>query len=359
MVSHDKRHRQRREQARERGKQWAAQQAFDSAPYPDIVVDPTGGSPDFVAAVRRVLESFSFDDPECCAPMYQKHYKVLGGFGAAHWHEALPHLIGSEVPGEVEARAALSVTTYAVVCHLGEWIFQRLPAEYTALPLPRYFFCVTLIDTELRIGFEFLETVGDPTNPLYIPTKKPTVIMQGTSWSVALYRHAVERMCQRLCGTPTYSYGQCLNIYMLLTGNGLLFEHVYLAGRADALRVSFELPTVPGISSYYDLYVKKVFGEENIVPGKGALYALAGYLPLHIQGKYARAVTFLFPGYGGTPEDQLARKGVASPSLRKVLVEMAEDNTSASVVQGETLDAIKWYHENGAPQVFYRSANNG
>jgi hypothetical protein len=144
----------------------------------------------------------------------------------------------------------------------------------------------------------------------------------------------------------------------MLFGDQVLFDHVQLANGAESLRVAFGVSTVPGTSSHYELYVRQIFGEANVIPGAGPVYVVAGYLPLHIQGKYARATTFLFPGYQSTPEDQIARAGDAPPQVRRKLVVMAKDNTFASVIKGDTAECVKWYHENGVPQVFYPSAKD-
>lgn len=356
MANKDKRRRERREVARRRAEEWATTEAINRAPFPRIVIDPAGGRPEFVAAVRRAVEAFSFNDPACCGPIPSLHYRFIGGYGFDEWQNSLPNMLSREVGDEVDLQTAVSQTAYGIYCHLGEWIFTQLPSRFTTTPIPEYFYHVFFADNEIHIIFRFMETVGDETNPLYIPPSSPSVVMQGATWTVGLYRHAVERLFRRLSWATELGYTQLIAVYDTLTARHVLYDHVQLTNGEESLRVAFEVLTVPGTSSNYDRYVRQVFGEDNVVAGAGPVYVVAGYLPLHVQGKYARAKTFLFPGYASTPEDGLARAGIAPPHVRRKLLAMAQDNTFASVAEGDTLECIKWYHENGVPQVFYPSA---
>jgi hypothetical protein len=356
MTRKDKRRRERREIARQHADDWATIQAIKHAPFPQIVVDPSDGDPDFVAAVRKALETFAFDDPGCCELAPRWHYKVIGGLGFDEWYQSLPDFIAEEVQNAPDLQAAVSQTAYAVYCHLGKWIFEQLPSRFTSLPIPDYFYRVSFIEKEILVSFRFMETVGDRSNRLYIPPSRPSVVMQGATWTVGLYRHAIERLFLRLSGSPELGYAEWISVYSMLVGKAVLFDHVQLPNGEESLRASFEVSTIPGTSSHYELYVRQVFGEANVRPEAGPVYVVAGYLPLHVQGKYARAKTFLFPGYQATPEDEIARAGNAPPQVRRKLVAMAQDNTFASVIKGDTLECIRWYHENGVPQVFYPSA---
>jgi hypothetical protein len=79
-----------------------------------------------------------------------------------------------------------------------------------------------------------------------------------------------------------------------------------------------------------------------------------GYLPLQVQGKYARAKTFLLPGFASTPEYALGRRKAQTPQERLLMQAMTDESRRSGELDGETVEAIKWYHDNGVPQIFRR-----
>jgi hypothetical protein len=75
-----------------------------------------------------------------------------------------------------------------------------------------------------------------------------------------------------------------------------------------------------------------------------------GYCPVDFRVGRAVAMTFLPPGYGGTPEDRLVRTAPIDRDLRRQLLDAANNNTFERVLEGND-EVIKWYHDNGVPQV--------
>lgn len=334
--------------------QWEEDRPLREGACPAVIIDPTEGDAGLVGSIRQALSRFSYADPQCCNENLLIHYRAIAAYGTERWqHELLPNLFSQLSAHGDDVRQAINETVFNVVTHLGQWLFEQLPHCYTENPLPDYFYRVAFAGNELIIGFRFLDTVKDTAGRAYLPAGKKTVAIAGCHYQVALYRHAVEQMLRRMRMTPVLNYAQSMNIYTLLTTNALHFTHVPLTDNADALRVAFEIPTIPGVSAYYDLYVKEILGEENLIPNGGRLYAVAGYLPITIQHGYARAKTFLFPGYAKTPERRLFTSQPDTPELRRLRRTAVEENTFADVFAGTTLDFMKWYHLNGVPQVFY------
>jgi hypothetical protein len=243
-----------------------------------------------------------------------------------------------------------------VVCHFGEWLFEKLPCRFTEYPPPAYFFRTNLTQARIDIHFDLLEAVGEPGNPLYIFPNKPTVLMQGARWQVALYRHALERLCGRLRGTRSWSYINNFHVHYMLTQNMLTYEPVLLVDGSQAVRVDIKLPLMTSAYTYYADYTRSILGlpETHIFTERDELFGVMGYLPLQVQGKYARAKTFLLPGFANSPEHALGRRKAGTPKERLLLQAMTDESSRSGELDGETIEAIKWYHDNGVPQIYRR-----
>ena len=56
-------------------------------------------------------------------------------------------------------------------------------------------------------------------------------------------------------------------------------------------------------------------------------------------------------GYKGTPEDVLLRAAELPYPQRRELLQAADHNVAYRVLHEGNVDVIKWYHDNGIPQV--------
>ena len=179
---------------------------------------------------------------------------------------------------------------------------------------------------------------------IYFSRRKPRVRLEGKDRVVAFSRHAVERISQRLnlspieYPSPGAFFDTCI-----------YFEPVTIHGNQ------------PGFALYnycsdeclpsYRTYVEQVLGGENLTPCKGQAYYKLGYCPVAYEGDFAKAKTFLYPGYKGTPEYGLIRNANLPRAKRDELFEEAEGLDASQVMLNNKHDTIKWFHDNGVPQV--------
>jgi hypothetical protein len=93
-----------------------------------------------------------------------------------------------------------------------------------------------------------------------------------------------------------------------------------------------------------------VLGIKNFNPSNGPCYYRVGYCPVVFENGFAKAKTFLYPGFKGTPEYGLVRKSRLSPAEKDLLI---PNSTSQDTTEGLKLylKATKWFHDNGVPQV--------
>ena len=84
---------------------------------------------------------------------------------------------------------------------------------------------------------------------------------------------------------------------------------------------------------------------------KGEAYYRVGYCPVVLENGIAKATTFLYPGYTATPEYGLVLKSDLPPEEKARMRELAKQQDANCVILDNEIDAIKWFHENGVPQV--------
>jgi len=321
--------------------------------YPNIVVNADCDDPVFRKVVGETLERFSYDDDAHCPPEYREHYLTVAQIGWSAWYESMGDEVYETHADGLTADRALQHATLPFMLHFGTWLFQNLPPKYTERLTPESFFRIDQVANVLVVSFTLMESVEDKGQRLYIPPWEPTMQMQGVDWKVGLYPHALDRLCSRLVPQGALTYSNCLDVFYRFSQNMLEFDPVTLADGQQAARVTFSPPLGTVFYEPYARWVRGVLG----LPGThdfatdGSWSIVLGYLPLHIQGKYARAKTFLLPGFAKTPEHGLASKA-RTLEEHVMLMDMSDENVRTGDLAGDTLAAIKWCHDSGVPQVF-------
>ncbi len=317
--------------------------------YPRFIIDPAGGDPPFVAAVRGLIDQFRFEDDSCCSAELRGSCKLLRQHGItklrslAHSAQATGFTGANGLTGDVAYLSLLST----LVNGLGDWLFRMLPERYTKNPLPNYYYHVEPVDDALRISFRFLSSVRMPEfrGPVFYSPLEPSVELGGGSWKVCFIDHVLERACERIASTRpiTYPAFQGCQLYF---ENCVYYEPVTLPSGQEAVRLWHFI----GTSQHAD-YVSELAGEQaRELPQEQWCFNI-GYCPLQIVRLHAVGITLLFPGYRNTPEADLVNRASIPRHLREQLRQAADDNTLARLMNKETLEVMRWYHENGIPQV--------
>jgi hypothetical protein len=317
------------------------------AKYPHIEYDIRGGNPDFVAIVKRILADFDFANPAICPPDLQELYRLQKLLGYPRLRGMFRDMANEFYNDKLQAELKVARLEHPLGGFLGQWVFDRLPEPCRQLPLPFHFFCVRPVEDFIGVEFEFLPSQRTDAGTIYYSPVEPKVKFGGALWTVGFFRHAIERACERF--TPvspiTYLYFQMNFIYFRCCR---YFEPLELEDGQPAIRLYGECDEVP--DREMRLYRDQILGDAY-VPGKGKAHYVLGYCPIAFKGGKAVATTFLYPGYRGTPEDVLVRRSRMSISERERLIQAANHNTRHRVVALGNTDVIKWYHDNGVPQV--------
>ena len=308
--------------------------------FPKILIDPTDGDPELVRHIERIVADLDFSDPDVLHPNGQEFLRLVRREGRAGMMEMVRiDAMHSDNPDSFKYHAK------SVLLWIGQKIFERLPQPFQEKPLPFYFFDVQTDDHSLKITFDFLPTKTDALGRVYFPPQGTEARFDGNAFPVGFTRHAIERACERMTVVHPITFHQFHYCK-------LYFTH---CNRYEGIdwgdgKYAFALYNTVGPPGHdiHDIYVTKIF--QSSTDTQPLLYYLMGYCPVDFRVGRAVAMTFLPPGYSGTPEDRLVRSAPIERDLRRRLLDAASNNNFERVLEGND-DVIKWYHDNGVSQV--------
>jgi hypothetical protein len=324
------------------------------SPFPDIVINADCEDPVFRKVVAEVVADFSYTDDTHCPPDIRDHYSVIAMIGWREWYASLKAKMYSEHVFRVPAERALQGVTVPVFLHFGTWVFQHLPPQYTARFDPAHFFRVDQYRNVLLVSFTLMEYVRDNGQRLYIPQREPTMSMQGVDWKIGLYPHALERLCSRLVPQSALTYSNCVDVFYRFDRGILQFVPTSFADGSVAARVDFTPPLGTVFYEEYAAWVRTVLElpETHDFAEDGWWSIVLGYLPLHVQGKYARAKTFLLPGFSKTPEHVAGCSRANSIPEHALIAAMMDEDNRTYDLTGDVVEAVRWFQSIGVPQIF-------
>jgi hypothetical protein len=312
--------------------------------YPKIRFDTKNGDPEFVDAVRTALASIDFEDRTLFTKLDRRFHQQVrsNGFAAAM---KTVFLAQQQVHEQSEQ---LQVPYHSLLpLKFGSVLLEQIPETVRRRLMPYNDVLARFEGRDLVLRFSSMWSMGGGNGTIYFSRRKPTVKLEGNERIVAFSRHAIERICERL--KPDYiQYASAGDIHAFFN-NCIYFEPVTLHGNQPAFAL-YDFCYDDSFASY-QTYVKGVLGEENLDPSLGKAYYKVGYCPVAFEGNFAKAKTFLYPGYKGTPEYGLIRNADLSRSERNELFEATENLDGYQVLLNGKHDTIKWFHDNGVPQV--------
>ena len=319
------------------------------ADRPKVTVDPAGGDAVLVKRIQSIVKDISLEEARGCPA-------DVADLVARCMRDGPKQTIW-----EMKCEAALRYDHHrdvvlevprlfrAAVSYVGERVLEKLPEVYQKKLLPNYFFFPEIAPEGVRIRFGFLDRVKRESGWGYYSQHKPTITINGVAWIVCFSEHAIERIVERSSFEETVTYSHYMDCANYIDGC-VYFEPVIMADGRPAMRL-FMTDGLHGETARYYEYLRKIKGVEDVgqLPANPA-YVL-GYCHLDCKGQFAKATSMWYPGYNGTPEDTLVRTTVASKAEQSRLFTMAEDNKTVRVINEGRHEAIRWYHENGVPQV--------
>jgi hypothetical protein len=321
--------------------------------YPDIVFETTQGNGYFVAEVRAVAKTLDFDSPEMGPDWMREFYQLYRakGFAAARrWLEDLEEAHRQRFIRTGVGSVSLDGYPHAdeFLTHLGERLFARIPVETRRRFLPMNDFSVELIKGNLLLRFTSLLEEPSEWGTAYYSRLMPKVEIGGKRATVAFSKHAIEQLCARR--TPRYlNYGANGDAHTYLA-NCIYHEIITLHNGSPVLRL-WDCCDHEGYM-VYRTYVLGVFGEENRKLYAGQCHYILGYCPIVLENGFAKAKSFLYPGFRGTPErDHLESGGEQGAKYAKWLDDAEDEHSDPFFETERSIEVARWLQNHGAPQV--------
>lgn len=318
--------------------------------YPEIIFDEAEGTSEFVDVVRKAQSEIDFDDPAVCPEHWRDDYKVIrvGGY------KALIDQRKRAVAQGLLTEQEMELDSYFFMLHYGTQLFNRIPLETRQRLLPYNELYVRPDGNRLLLSFSsLLQTRGD-CGTIYYSRRRPTITISGRTWPVGFSRHSIEQAVLRM--NPNYCDYSCSSDVHAFFAQCVYFEPAQLDSVAHPKQPAFSMFDTcddPGYRAY-EVYVKDVLGAAGNEPDRtnGKFYFRLGYFPYQIDRGFAKAVSFIRPGYTGTPELKALRESKELSKSRKAfLLAEARENKGRQVLLEGRSDVIKWFHEHAVPQV--------
>ncbi len=341
----ENRQRQKREKkvAADKRRLLLARKSAYAKEYPGFRFDTTNGDPEFVEVVKKAVAQINFDDRSVFQAWEADLYRIMKRDGSTAADAALCQAIADSKENGAEGveRAELHFDL-----NLGQAVFDLIgEAELLKyIPFNDVRFYQSGHDVLVKFG-SLLQAKGGG-GKVYYSRKKPTVEIDGEKKIVAFSKHAIDRIYERIKSNRK-SYGAVGDVFAFLS-HCVYFERCDLDGRQLAFTL-YDICMQPICAEYS--YVREVLGEQNVDPAKGNCYYRLGYFPAVVEGEFIKAKTLLFPGFAATPEYAAILRSLLTRREKQEMVEKARHLDAATLYTSRDFSLIKWFHDNGVPQV--------
>lgn len=234
-----------------------------------------------------------------------------------------------------------------IVFTIGAVIFQELKKKNILLEyIPFTHFNIVPKDDQFVVIFRSLLRHRTKYGNVYYSSLKPTIRIDNKEYIVSFSRHATQRICERaIFDWQTYSG---VHDSFLLLERCVKFDIVDNIGSYNKKYfITFYEPCSTYAGNMF--YVNEILQEKEI---NSNFCFRIGYCPIGLNDNFACAITLLTPGMKGTPEDYLIKRANLSYENEKNIRNNVQDMISKNIwIHKKNLEAVKWFHQNGIPQV--------
>lgn len=292
----------------------------------------------FVRLIRKTIQSIDLRDRSLFHPVETAFYKNVKEAGPA----ALAPLLAFE-----ESQRGLAALHLTV--KLGHVVFEQIPRDELLRWIPFNDVVIQPLGQQIRVHFSSLLRQSSPGGTIYYSRRKPTVVVDGQKKIVGFQRHAIEKVCERY-GPRWWSYAGLGDVFAVFDGLSI-YEPCILFGN----QLAFTFFEVCGDKRFFtSQYVREVLGRQAV----GQPYFRVGYCPAVIHGDFISAKTFLFPGYRNTPEYETIMRASLFWNEKRQMFETATTMNLDYLQRTGDFSLIKFFHDNGVPQVIERKEDS-
>ena len=330
---------------------WAENHRFADARLPRMKVDPRGGDPGLVSEIKALAEAYDLSQESCRASVPLMLYRLLSKIGGSrlrrHLHDRAYRKKGSLSEAAMWSSAIMQIMRQAPE----RWIYERLPDHHKHGSLIRHFFYAEFDGSDYVVRFESLESVGTSSGRIYRRPGGHKVAMAGQEWEVGFHGHAIERIALRLKTSEIPTFAEYHLQQSAILNGQWAYQPVTLVNGEQGLCLKVIMDASDRLSYWNDVYVKEILKPDANLHPNTRISIVLGDLPVRLEGRYARAITFLYPGFSNTPESRLLNSLPPWSPERRRLAALIKKVNCHPTFDNEAVEAIKWFHLNGVPQV--------
>lgn len=196
-------------------------------------------------------------------------------------------------------------------------------------------------ENTVLVHFRSLEQERTDHGTAYFSTWRPKVTIDGERKTVAFYRHAAERICERSVGAWK-TYGGLGDAFAFLN-DCVYFE----PWRCSDGRPGFTLYNSCAKGFLTELFAARILGQSL---SEKPWYYRVGYCPAVECGDLLIARTLLLPGMRQTPERMWAVKNMSSDEVRE-LDSRTPQLSLDELAKTDDFRLLKRFHDAGIVQV--------
>ena len=306
--------------------------------YPEFLFETNGAPRKFVDLVHSAVNKIDFDDPY----LFNKNERMFIKYEKqnSEWMKRFRE----EAKGDPEKLDVVNGFRNLIA----EKVYSFIPKDQLLEWIPYNDVYISQHGPFVIVVFRSLEKVKSEGGTAYYSRHKHTLKVGEKDLIVSWSDHAIKRVCQRMneCWQSYSGLGDVFSYFEQCVH----YEKVTLDG--DQLAFTFYAPCN---SNYTRMdYVKNVLGtdqgHENHYEN---YYTRVGYCPAVIEGDFIKAITLLIPGFKKTPENELIAKAKISRDEKRDLFNKVDQMTLANLSETKDFSVLKWFHDNGIPQVIY------
>ena len=313
--------------------------------FPEFVFDETEShaNPAFVAMIKESIRQFRFSELH---PMEQTAFKDMREYGAEYSLKMI-QLAMDDRQGHGIRTPYSTCGDLLWMISLGEAIFAKIAEVDRKNFLPINNVRFNYRGQNILVQFYSLLSHKHNEGTLYYSRRNTKIEFNGQEYIVAFSKEAILKLGERTVHAPLSYRG--VGEFFAFMDLCLNYEPCLL--RDDGPAFTFYDYCIERTWSFQ--YVTHIVGKDNYNPASGKPYYRVGYCPtVFVDERFALAKTLLFPGFSKTPEYKALHNSRLPYAEKERLKEIATHSLTFEQIQ-KTLDfsALKWFHENGVPQV--------
>ena len=292
------------------------------AEFPEFRYREKHGNPEFVAIVKDAISRFDFAE---LGKTEQIAFSMMKEFGAEHALAAIQKNM-RKLQEEGKNDAYIASADLQWLFSVGHAVFSHIPDD-----VKRRFLPMNDVEFQYPPGkvivakFRSLLAQKSSGGTIYYSRYEPTIDFEGKEYVVGFSTEALKRTCERTMKDPL-RYASLGDVYAYFE-DCQYFEPCTLRDGGPAFSFFDECSHhSPQLASSQRLLSEKILGTKKVGPAKGKLYYRVGYCPIVFDQGFAKAKTFLPPGFHKTPEYGVLNKAHMPSDTRRRLQRFATDS---------------------------------